>query len=303
MLGLLFIIALVAYIAMISAPIFMVYAAVLAYGVYPVLGTLTGFLVLPMVVDRLYGYFTGKQSNLTAEIKSSLMASMVVIGFSFLGIPLLIRGLTQIVTTPLTWFLKIPFRFILTALIGHQKIENDRGINRLLNASTSLMPYDDKYRKIEIKLMNKLNKAHAKGRDVPEGVVSLLEPNCKGALLFFRPINILEKFTEIKPFLNSKKYDALVPSKKIELIEELGKPQRRVFSGTVVISSSERGVMLKKHGVFLNRVALEVMLISSKRWTLSYPYSAVPRDIWKMIGGKCAVLPPEQSAESVVVIR
>lgn len=45
-----------------------------------------------------------------------------------LGITEIFRGLTQIATTPLTWFLRLPFRGIITLFTGFQKAENGAGI-------------------------------------------------------------------------------------------------------------------------------------------------------------------------------
>jgi hypothetical protein len=53
------------------------------------------------------------------------------------GITSVIRGTTQVVTTPLTWFVKMPLRGLITAIKGVPKIEENPGIQKLLNHSLS----------------------------------------------------------------------------------------------------------------------------------------------------------------------
>jgi len=51
------------------------------------------------------------------------------------GITSVIRGATQVIFTPLTWFVKIPLRGIITAIKGTPKIEENPGIQKLLDHS------------------------------------------------------------------------------------------------------------------------------------------------------------------------
>lgn len=48
------------------------------------------------------------------------------------GITNIIRGITQIAATPLTWILKIPCRGLITAIKGQPLIEQNQGIQRLV---------------------------------------------------------------------------------------------------------------------------------------------------------------------------
>lgn len=49
------------------------------------------------------------------------------------GLAVTLQGATQLVTTPLTWLVKIPLRSLSTAIFGAPKIEDNRGMRELIN--------------------------------------------------------------------------------------------------------------------------------------------------------------------------
>lgn len=59
------------------------------------------------------------------------------------GVSSLVRGATQVVTTPLTWFARIPLRLIITAIKGKPTIEENDGIQRLVDGGKNAIK-DDK---------------------------------------------------------------------------------------------------------------------------------------------------------------
>lgn len=61
-------------------------------------------------------------------IKNSMLAALRIVE----SCAAILRGLTQIAATPLTWFLKKPLRSLITAFRGEQKIEENKGIRRLV---------------------------------------------------------------------------------------------------------------------------------------------------------------------------
>jgi hypothetical protein len=56
-----------------------------------------------------------------------------------LGIAEIFRGLTQIATTPLTWFLRLPCRGIITLFTGFQKAEDGAGIQRAVSQGVRIL--------------------------------------------------------------------------------------------------------------------------------------------------------------------
>lgn len=46
---------------------------------------------------------------------------------------LMIRGISQLLTSPLSWFVKIPLRSLITDILGAPKIEENEGMRKLLN--------------------------------------------------------------------------------------------------------------------------------------------------------------------------
>lgn len=58
------------------------------------------------------------------------------------GATKMLRGLTQIVTTPLTWFIKIPLRKIITSFTGSPKIEDNRSIKNLVQEANQILDHN-----------------------------------------------------------------------------------------------------------------------------------------------------------------
>lgn len=59
------------------------------------------------------------------------------------GVSSLVRGLTQIAATPLTWLIKMPLRGLITAIKGAPKIEQNRGIQRLVSTGINAVNDSD----------------------------------------------------------------------------------------------------------------------------------------------------------------
>lgn len=133
--------------------------------------TLAGMsLLIPAnILALLIGTLVTRDLKYLVEIAENLLGSLTTIIDSVLTVG---RGLIQILTTPLTWFLKIPLRGIIAGFLGKPKIQNNRGIKRLLDEADK--PDDDetwdriKEACITLKLEQKYKKAQRQGRLIPE---------------------------------------------------------------------------------------------------------------------------------------
>jgi hypothetical protein len=102
------------------------------------------------MVFTLYGGFL-LIAALPALIISMFIDNKYKVGTKYLafihifarGIVALFRGVTQIVTTPLTWIFKIPIRLRITACHGFTKIEENIGIQRLVAKFDQLPASED----------------------------------------------------------------------------------------------------------------------------------------------------------------
>ncbi len=252
---------------------------------YPLV--LIGILALPVLIDLGSIFIAGKAIGcvvgVLGELKGEVVEKTMMFIFTLSGFPILIRGISQVATTPLTWLLKIPLRLILTEAYGYQKIEEDRGVNRLvdLRVLASQEARTNDIKKIDQEIKEKINKAKEQGRETPQDLLSALN-NGKSPLLFFRApqIDIPKDFPETVPFFAVEKYKDLPNSKKWELVAELDQDKKKNLGYT----QTQVAETLKKHSVFVNRAALTMMMINRIKLDFGAPLNQVPRDIWKLIG-------------------
>lgn len=85
-------------------------------------GTLI-FFVLNLI--RLAFRFMNKDDSSEERVNLARTGAWLIEGASTM-----IRGLTQVATTPLTYLIKIPLRILITKIKGEQKIEENNGIHR-----------------------------------------------------------------------------------------------------------------------------------------------------------------------------
>ncbi len=296
---------------LVSAAAMILFAAVLAFvliyvGIYTYPLQLVGLLALPMLIDLTSYFLQGKTIGfvvgLVEEIKKELVENTIKFIFTLSCIPILIRGSSQLATTPLTWFLKIPLRFLLTQLYEYQKIKEDRGFNRLLDeaekAELNQVPRSD-INKIDQALKQKIDKATNQGREVSQSISLLPDSKYRSRFFKIEKINILEEFPDTKPFFAVNKYKDLPKCEKIQLVASLTQAQQK--SGKTQADNqaeqkngerqTEVAMILKKHGVFVNRTALTMMMFSAKKGEFAQPLNRVPRDIWKLLGEHASVIP------------
>jgi len=82
------------------------------------------------------------------------------------GVSNLVRGITQIIATPLTWLIKIPLRGLITTIKGVRKLEEDPSIQRLVAEGEEAIREPDiaQIDCIRHELHRKFEKAMDKGR-------------------------------------------------------------------------------------------------------------------------------------------
>jgi hypothetical protein len=134
------------------------------------------------------------------------------------GISTLTRGLLQLITFPLTWLIKIPLRaLLLTPILGFQKFEEDRGINRLLVKSDPPLIHINGPLEalVDEKIRNKIERATEQGRKLPYDSIS-------ENISFFRSKRILNFLAPATHFtMNSKKFNQLTPNRQLEVANKL----------------------------------------------------------------------------------
>ncbi|GEM_PF-4287593 len=89
-------------------------------------------LITPLVFlyDTIEYAFTSKSfSDFANNMNSNFCRSA---SWMLEGVSNLPRGVTQIIATPLTWFIKIPLRALITGIVGTPKIEENQGIQDLV---------------------------------------------------------------------------------------------------------------------------------------------------------------------------
>jgi hypothetical protein len=85
-----------------------------------------------------------------------------------------VRGSLQIVTTPLTWTLKMPLRGILTGISGRPIVLMSDNMEQLLQFENS--PYLDDREYAQAQILRKLNRANSRGQKIG---VDLAQLECK----------------------------------------------------------------------------------------------------------------------------
>lgn len=60
-------------------------------------------------------------------------------GLIALGVADILRGVTRILTTPLTWFIRMPLRGLITAFTGYQKAESGTGIQNEVKKGRAIL--------------------------------------------------------------------------------------------------------------------------------------------------------------------
>jgi hypothetical protein len=116
-----------------------------------------------------YALYSGSVRNFGKNLAINAFRSAT---WSLDGVNNIIRGITQVATTPLTLLIKIPLRGIITGIVGRLKIEDNAGIKRMANLATegvlsekSSGNYsDDRYYNGHYELHRKFIKAHARGQ-------------------------------------------------------------------------------------------------------------------------------------------
>jgi hypothetical protein len=89
-----------------------------------------------------YAFVSGTWANFVGNMKINLIRS----GSWLLdGVCSLVRGITQLITTPLTWFLKMPLRGILTGVKGTPDIAENEEVQRLVDLGHQAIADKDGY--------------------------------------------------------------------------------------------------------------------------------------------------------------
>jgi hypothetical protein len=153
------------------------------------------------------------------------------------GVSDVVRGLTQIVTTPLTWLFKIPLRLAQTKIKGTEKVENSRGIQTLIGKAQGVIDGSQAYvnkvkHVINALLQLKYQKAQAQGQKTPQNLN--IHSNEKN--YFFRYHKIMGLLHPIlKQGFSLRQYNSLPLDRKETLENELEKnvnsleKQREIF--------------------------------------------------------------------------
>lgn len=119
------------------------------YGVGNILKGILNLILTPLilVINILRETVKFLKSLKNAHISKSFLVYIKNISLNFVrtlswtldGCFSLLRGMTQIVSTPLTWLIKIPLRSIITALKGTPKIEDSSSVKKLITKGKNLI--------------------------------------------------------------------------------------------------------------------------------------------------------------------
>ena len=98
--------------------------------------TAVAWSIVPLYTRNFGNYLSGLRKDFVEGTEDSLKAVNAFSEFSFL----LLRGLTQILSSPFALFIKFPLRVCITFAMGHPKIENEASFNRnYVKASENLV--------------------------------------------------------------------------------------------------------------------------------------------------------------------
>lgn len=132
----------------------------IAKGIVNIIAAPLLFIINPIRYAFISGTFKKFKQNVSLN-------SQRTISWLLNGISSIFRGVTQIATTPLTWSLKMPLRGLITAFKGVQKIEENKGVQRLVQAGKNAIASNQETEayKIRTALHYKYQKGIRKGQN------------------------------------------------------------------------------------------------------------------------------------------
>ena len=128
-------------------------------GAFSIVGGVVEFLV--ETVRCIFGSGSWRAFKYKMKVNCSRSFSWITSGVSNI-----FRGTTQIVATPLTWFIKMPLRGIITEVKGKPKIEDNSKIKELVAKGYQAIKDDDAklYCDVRRELHRKFTKGYKKGQ-------------------------------------------------------------------------------------------------------------------------------------------